>query len=108
MCSLRRSPAPTDRSCPSTSPNAHPCTRCAPCTSPAATRTDRPQRASAVRDPQLVLQRADAVRVVDAAVLGLLADDDLQQLVVLLRALPRQRHVQREVEAAQLVEARVD
>jgi hypothetical protein len=39
--------------------------------------------------------------VMGASVLGLLGDDDLEELVVLGRAFPRERDVQRELEAAQ-------
>ena len=50
---------------------------------------------------------ADLGGVVGAAELGPLADDDVEQFVVLRRLLPRQRDVERQAETAELVEVRV-
>src|SRR5258706_15475343 len=58
-------------------------------------------------DAHCSLDVAHTSRIVRSTELGLLTDDDLQQLVVLVRALPRQGDVQRQLEATKLAEPRV-
>ena len=67
-----------------------------------------PARPAALAVGGSPLELADLGGVVRTAVLGLLADDDVQQLVVLHGLLPRQGDVQRQIEAAQRIEVGVD